>query len=114
MAERDVPIYDYPVLSDDGPKTPGPGDEWTEKVWVFVGDWEKGDELGEVTITYVRGGGPPQFEATFSLSGFETIVVSGSVPGGKRWVGVGRAKAVGGGRPDKDDVAIEFRNPKRW
>jgi hypothetical protein len=113
MGERDVPIFDYPVLSDDGTKAPRPGAEWSEKVWVFLGDWQKGDELGEVTIKYVRGGGPPQFEARFSLSGFEAIVVSGSVPGGERWAGVGRAKAVGAGRPDKD-VTIEFRNPKRW
>jgi hypothetical protein len=114
MAERDVPIFDYPVLSDDGREAPRPGAEWTERVWVFVDNWEKGNELGQVTIKYLKGGnGPPQFEATFSLSGFETIVVSGSVPGGKRWVGVGSAKAVGGGRPDKD-VDIEFRNPKRW
>lgn len=113
MAERDVPIFDYPVLSDDGRKSPNPGDKWTETVWVFVGDWERGDELGQVAITYVKGGGPPRFEARFSLDGFEPIVVAGLVPGGKRWVGAGRAKAVGGGRPDKD-VAIEFRNPKRW
>jgi hypothetical protein len=113
MAERDVPIFDYPVLSEDGPKTPSPGAKWKEKVWVFKGDWEKGDKLGEVMITYPEGGGAPQFVARFSLDDFEPIVVSGSVPGGKRWVGVGRAKAVGGGRPDKD-VTIEFRNPKRW
>jgi hypothetical protein len=113
MAERGVPIFDYQVLSDDGLQAPRPGDVWTEKVWVFVGDWERGRKLGEVAIEYKTGGGPPEFEARFSLTGFKSIVVSGSVPGGERWVGVGRVKAEGGGRPDKE-ITIEFRNPKRW
>jgi hypothetical protein len=113
MAQQEVPIFDYRVLSDDGPKPPLPGAQWTETVWVFVGNWQKGDELGKVVIKHLAGGGPPRFEATFNLRGFESILVSGSVPGGERWVGAGRAKARGGGRPDTD-VNIEFRNPKGW
>jgi len=110
------------VLSDEpeaaGPSLDhaGPGDlvVHDEREWVFVADWERGDELGWVTIeeTVTTRPGHRPFRATFDLEGYDPIEVTGVVPGDGTWVGRGRGSGRGGDRTGA--VAIEGRNPKSW
>jgi len=122
MQGEGVPIFDFAVLSDErvdagrslaeaGPGEPVFGDE---AVWTFVGDWERGEELGSVTIQEIPTTRPgrTEFCATFDFDDHDPIVVTGFVPGNGSWVGRGRGAAHGGNRHGAIDV--EGRNPKRW
>jgi hypothetical protein len=116
-AQGQMPIFDYPVVSDGGPKEPPkPGDKWDETVWKEEppGSWEHGDQsIGTVGVQAKGPAGSPRFEADFTFTKPPSSVqVDGDVPGGDGWQGPGRGRARGP-KPDKD-VPIEFRNPKRW
>ncbi|HKZ75119.1 MAG TPA: hypothetical protein VJ259_00495 [Actinomycetota bacterium] len=122
MAGERMPIFDFPVLSDDRVHAgrslaeAGPGEQVfsDETVWELVGDWERGRELGSVSIeeTPTNRPGRTLFRATFDLADHGPIVVTGFVPGEGTWVGVGRGAAHGVGR--HGEVRIEGRNPKSW
>ena len=116
-----VPIFDFPVLSDDpvqagkGLDDAHPGDVivYEERVWELVGERQRGKELGWVTIqeTVTTRSRRP-FVASFDLDGYGPIVVNGFVPGDGSWKGVGRGDAHGAGR--SRSVRIEGWNPKGW
>lgn len=116
-----VPIFDFPVLSDEpvqagmglGEAKPGDVIVYEERVWELVGERQRGEELGWVTIqeTVTTRSGRP-FVAMFDLDGYGPIVVHGFVPGEGSWKGVGRAEAHGAGR--RGSVRIEGWNPKGW
>ena len=122
MESGRVPIFDFPVLSDERVYAgrplaeAGPGQRVVsdEKVWEFVGDWERGDELGSVSIEEVPTTRPGRirFTATFDFGDNDPIVVTGFVPGNGSWAGRGRGAANGGGK--QGAVDLEGRNPKRW
>ncbi len=118
-----VPILDFSVLSDDPrPADPKPG--VIETVWKFEGEvggeWQRGEELGEVRI---QESANKRFTADFTFDNDPvTVTVTGPVPhtGGRPWKGKAKAKAKSHGR-EKDksdgrekDVPIESRNPKKW
>jgi hypothetical protein len=122
MVLEGVPIFDFPVLSDE-PVQAGTGLDdaelgdvivYEERVWELVGERQRGeDELGWVTIqeTVTTRSRRP-FVATFDLDGYGPIVVNGFVPGDGSWKGVGRGEAHGAGR--SGSVRIEGWNPKGW
>jgi hypothetical protein len=113
-AQEEVPIFDYPVISDGGPKEPKPSNRWKEPAWkaVSADGFDHEDEgLGEIEIHSKGPQGSPRFEAEMMWKGHR-IEVEGPVPGGDRWQGKGKAKAKGP-KPEKD-VDVEFENPKRW
>jgi hypothetical protein len=117
-----VPIFDFPVLSDDphpagkGLDVASPGDVivYEEGVWELVGERQRGGHLGSViiqeTVTLTSSRRP--FVASFDLDGYGPIVVNGFVPGDGSWKGVGRGEAHGAGRTGS--VRIEGWNPKGW
>jgi hypothetical protein len=122
MEGEGVPIFDFPVLSDErvdagrslaeaGPGEPVFSDE---TAWRFVGDWERGEELGSVSIEEIPTTRPgrTQFRAMFDFHEYPPVVVMGYVPGDGTWMGVGRGAAQGGNR--NGTVEVEGRNPKRW
>jgi len=125
MEGEGVPIFDFPVLSDDrvyAGRTldeAGPGEAVLsdETAWKLVGTdehWEPGTYLGSVTIQEIPTTRPgrTEFRATFDFDDYDPIVVTGFVPGNGSWIGRGRGAAHGGGRHGPVDV--EGRNPKRW
>ena len=122
MQEERVPIFDFPVLSDERVTAgrtlaeAGPGQRVfsDEKVWELVGDWERGAELGWVTIEETPTNRPGRilYRATFDFGDPAPIVVTGFVPGDGTWVGGGAGTANGRGR--QETVAVAGRNPKRW
>jgi hypothetical protein len=125
MQGEGVPIFDFPVLSDDrvyAGRTldeAGPGEAVLsdETVWELVGTdehWEPGTYLGKVTIQEIPTTRPGRTEycATFDFDDHDPIVVTGFVPGNGSWIGRGRGAAHGGNRHGAVDV--EGRNPKRW
>ncbi len=117
-----IPIYDFPVLSDERVSSgrtleeAGPGQRVfsDEKVWELTGDWERGEELGAVTIeeTPTNRPGRTLFRATFDLHGHPPIIVTGFVPGDGTWVGEGNGTAHGKGQ--QRTVKVAGRNPKSW
>jgi hypothetical protein len=119
-----VPIFDFPVLSDEPRQVgeinredapPGVIAFYVEKVWELVGDRQPGKELGWVAIqeTVITDDRTRRlFVATFDLSGHAPIVVTGFVPGDGSWKGLGRGEAHGAGR--RGSVRIEGWNPKGW
>jgi hypothetical protein len=119
-----VPIFDFPVLSDvprqvgdinPDEAPPGVMAVYEEEVWELVGDRQRGEELGWVTIqeTVVTDDRTRRlFVATFSLDGHGPIVVTGFVPGDGSWKGIGRGEAHGAGR--SRSVRIEGWNPHGW
>jgi hypothetical protein len=119
-----IPIFDFPVLSDvprqvgdinPDEAPPGVMAVYEEQVWELVGDRQRGEELGWVTIqeTVVTDDRTKKlFVATFSLNGFGPIVVTGFVPGEGSWKGIGRGEAHGAGR--SGSVRIEGWNPHGW
>jgi hypothetical protein len=119
-----IPIFDFPVLSDvprqvgdinPDEAPPGVMAVYEEQVWELVGDRQRGEELGWVTIqeTVVTDDRTRRlFVATFSLSGYGPIVVTGFVPGEGSWKGIGRGEAHGAGR--SGSVRIEGWNPHGW
>lgn len=123
MTDGRVPIFDFPVLSDDREYVRGNLDApvagerivSNERVWRFI-DWgDRTELLGNVTIEEVPTGRPNRvkFEATFDLTGHETIVVKGYIPWDDGpWVGRERGGGTGGGRTQPVD--LEGRNPKKW
>jgi hypothetical protein len=124
MQDR-LPIFDYDVISDGGPKNrksgekPKPGDNWDEPVWKEEppdGNMNHGDlTVGTVKIHAKGSEEDPEFDAdfTFTTPPNVRIKVDGKVPGKDKWVGKGKAHAKGEGREDHN-IEIEFRNPKRW
>jgi hypothetical protein len=124
---ENVPIFDYPVLSDDRVEAgtsladaqPGERVLCDETVYVFVDDWQKGEVIGSVTIeeTPTTRPGKTLFTATFDFGGDDVVVVSGFVPGSGSWVGTGKAGAegkTGKFKGRRGEVPIEGRNPKSW
>jgi hypothetical protein len=119
-----VPIFDFPVLSDEPRQVgefnrdeapPGVMAVYEEQVWELVGDRQPGEELGWVAIqeTAIADDRTTKlFVATFRLDGHGPIVVTGFVPGDGSWKGVGRGEAHGAGR--RGSVRIEGWNPKGW
>jgi hypothetical protein len=119
-----LPIFDYDVISEGGPKNrepgekPKPGDRWEESVFNEnppVGSWRHGDTI--VGTVEIHAKGPeedPRFDAAFTFTAppCSIRVDDEKVPGGKDWKGKRTVKARGEGR--EADVEIEFRNPKRW
>ncbi len=122
MAEERVPIFDFRLLSDERVSAgrtleeAGPGQRVfsDEKVWELVGDWERGTELGSVTIEETPTNRPGRilYRATFDFGDLAPLVVTGFVPGGGTWVGEGAGTAIGRGK--HGTVAVAGRNPKRW
>ena len=122
MEGERVPIFDYPVLSDERVSAgrslaeAGPGQRVfsDETVWELIGDWERGKKLGSVTIQEIPTTRPgrTEFCATFDFDDRSPIVVTGFVPGDGSWVGRGNGAAHGANRHGAVDV--EGRNPKRW
>ena len=120
-----VPIFDFPVLSDEHRQVgegsredalPGVTVTYEEEVWELVGKRLRGEkQLGSVAIreTIISEDRSRRlFVATFDLRGYPPIVVTGFVPGGGTWRGVGRGEAHGAGRGGS--VRIEGWNPKGW
>jgi len=122
MAEERVPVFDFPVLSDERVSAgrtlaeAGPGQRVLsdEKVWELVGDWERGEELGWVTIEETPSNRPGRtlYRATFDFGDPAPVIVTGFVPGNGTWVGGGNGTANGRGK--HGTVKVEGRNPKRW
>ena len=113
--QRRLPIFDYHVISDGGPKEPKPGDQWSEVVYEELpppGSWKIGKQVGTVEVHAKGPADAPRFDAFFTFTDPPCYIeVDGKVPG--NWVGKGKAHAKGEGRED-DNIDIEFRNPKRW
>ena len=115
-SEKREPVFDFPVISEGGPKKPKKDEEWKEKVWKEdppVGSRKHtGQSIGEVEMKALGEESDPSFEAKFRCGGYEDVDVEGKVPGGPEWHGTGNGRAKGP-KPDKE-VPIEFKNPKRW
>lgn len=112
-----LPIFDYHVISDGGPKEPKSGDQWDEPVYEELpppGSKKHGDErIGTVEIHAKGPAEEPWFDAFFTFTKPPcSIKVDGKVPGRNRWQGKGKASAEGEGR--QKEIDIEFWNPKRW
>lgn len=115
-AQRQVPIFDFKVISDGSDRGHVPGDPWVETVWKEdpPDSWGHGEELGKVTIHALGPQGSPAFWAEFDFGKkYPDVWVRGTVPNGQEWRGTAKAKAKGAGR-ERDDVDVEFVNPKRW
>jgi hypothetical protein len=123
-AQDELPIFDYHVISEGGPKNrkpgekPKPEDRWEELVYKEEppGSKEHGDEsIGTAEIHAKGSEADPEFDADFTFTDPPDvrIKVDGKVPGKDKWVGKGKAHAKGEGRED-DNIEIEFWNPKRW
>jgi hypothetical protein len=115
--QRRLPIFDYHVISDGGPKEPKPGDQWEEPVYEEQpppGSKKKGDkQIGTVEIHAKGPADAPRFDAFFTFTDPPcSITVRGDVPGRDNWQGKGKANAEGEGR--QKEIDIEFWNPKRW
>jgi hypothetical protein len=125
MAEQaQVPIFDYPVLSDHrvnagrnlAEAEPGQRVFGDEEVRLETGDFEPGDDvLGSVTIEEIPTTRPGQvlFRAVFDFVDKKgPIVITGFLPGEADWNGV--TFGAGQGRGRHGSVRVEGRNPKRW
>jgi hypothetical protein len=122
--EQELPIFDYRVISEGGPKNrkpgekPKPNDKWDEPVWKEdppEGSWKHGEKSdGTVTIHAKGTEEDPRFDAAFKFTEprCNIRVEDENVPGGKEWIGKRTVKFRGEGR--EADIEIEFRNPKRW
>ena len=121
--QAQVPIFDFPVLSDERQNVgrnlaeaePGQRVFGDERVWRLEGDWERGEELGSVTIEEIRTtrAGRVLFRAVFDLDDqIGPILVTGFLPSGGKWDGATRGAAHGRGR--QGNINVEGRNPKRW
>ncbi len=127
-AQDKLPIFDYHVISEGGPKNrkpgekPKPPDKWEEPVWKEEppdGKWGHGpNEIGKVEIHAKGSEEDPDFDADFTFTDPPCrIKVDGKVPGGKNWQGKAKAKAKGQDGACKGreaEIEIEFKNPKRW
>jgi hypothetical protein len=114
--EKREPVFDFPVISEGGPKKPKKDESWTEKVWEEdepAGSWKHtGPSIGEVDMKALGDESAPDFEAKFRCPDYDDVDVKGKVPGGGEWTGKGNGRASGP-KPERS-VPIEFRNPKRW
>lgn len=115
--ERQLPIFDYHVISVGGPTEPKPGDQWQEDVYEEApppGSKKPGDKkVGTVEIHAKGPADEPRFDAFFTFTEPPcSIKVDGKVPGRGTWRGKGKANAEGEGR--QKEIDIEFWNPKRW
>jgi hypothetical protein len=122
-----VPIFNFPVLSDDRESAGGslaeiqPGERLLsdEKVYTTDDDWSKLEYIGDVTIQETRSTRPGKilFTALFDFREMGTVEVSGLVPGNGNWNDKGQAgsgRGTGDFTGKRGPVPIEGRNPKRW
>jgi hypothetical protein len=113
-------VCDFPAISDDGNRSPKPGDTWTETVFDAPGpDWTRGPRSGTVEITALTGQGPPRLTAVFTFGDGDVVSLEGEVPGMGSWKGSGRVAYVAGSGTGKfagrtGSLSVEFKNPKKW